>query len=277
MIFIDHEARLTASMTLVHWLRHPARALALALCWPAHLFAQTEAGVARDAKTGAPLECLHVALVDSANRAVAHTVTDASGQFSIEAPHPGPYRVRFEIFGWEPLAGPLDTLVDGDFKQRRYPLDFTGLIWPKDLPRRTILDTAESVRAEHKRQEREAFTNLGRGLRSREDSTAWRSRQLTGELRVRYPPDLWARGLQGSVVGQVIIDAQGKPRVETWQTIRLAHKDFEKAVLSVLGDMRWNPALLAGRPSCELVRGVVEFSLDFSTPAVEWAHIRYTF
>jgi hypothetical protein len=173
--------------------------------------------------------------------------------------------------------GPLDTLADGDFKQRRYPLDFAGLLWPKDLPRRTVLDTAESFRAEHKRQEREAFLHLERELRAREDSTAWRSRQMTSEIRVRYPPDLWARGLQGSVVAQVIVDATGKPRVDTWQTIRVAHKDFEKAVRSQLDDMRWNPAMLAGRPSCELVRGVVEFSLDFSTPAVEWAHIRYTF
>lgn len=138
----DPETRNTVLMTRNRWCRSAAWAYAVALCWPALLAAQTEGGVARDAKSGAPLECLHVALVDSTNRAVAHTVTDATGQFQLEAPRPGPYRVRFELFGWEPLGGPLDTLADGDLKQRRYPLDFVNLLMPKGLPLRSILDTA---------------------------------------------------------------------------------------------------------------------------------------
>jgi len=121
-----------------HWRRRAAAAVVFALCRPAHLLAQTEAGVARDAKTGAPLECLHVALIDSTNRAIAHAVTDANGQFQLEAPHPGSFRVRFELFGWEPLGGPLDTLGDGGFKQRRYPLDFQNLMMPKGLPLRSM-------------------------------------------------------------------------------------------------------------------------------------------
>lgn len=251
----------------------------MALCWPAHISAQSEAGVARDQKSGAPLECLHVVLADSTDRAVAHTVTDSAGRFMLEAPHPGPYRVRFELYGWEPLAGPLDTLADGDFRQRRYPLDFTGILLPKDLPRRTVLDSAESVRAEHDRQEREAYNRFFRELHSRVDSTAWRSRVIIPNkaIQLHYPRDMFARGLQGSVVAQVIIDSTGKARSETWQPLRVAHRDFEKVVRSVLDDMRWSPALLEGHPSCELTRSVVEFSLDFSSPSVKWAHIAWVY
>lgn len=266
-------------MNRVHWLRHPARALALALCWPAHVFAQTEAGVARDAKSGAPLECLHVALVDSTNRAVAHTVTDATGQFQLEAPHPGPYRVRFELFGWEALGGPLDTLADGDFKQRRYPLDFVNVMMPKGLPLRSILDTAESVHKQHDLEEKEAYTRFYRELRQKEDSAAWTSREmrpLRGS-RIRYPEGLRRQGVQGSVVEQVIIDSTGRPRADTWQTLRSAHRDFEKAVRSERDDWQFAPALLAGRPVCELTRGVVEFSLDFTVPGYQWAAIRFIF
>ena len=78
MIGIDQETRNTVLMTHTPWCRVAASAFTLALCWPNDISAQTEAGVARDAKSGAPLECLHVTLVDSTNRAVAHTVTDAS-------------------------------------------------------------------------------------------------------------------------------------------------------------------------------------------------------
>ena len=74
-------------------------------------------------------------------------------------------------------------------------------------------------------------------------------------------------------MAQVIIDSTGKARSETWQPLQVAHRDFEKAVRSVLDDMRWHPALLAGHPSCEPSRSVVEFSLDFSSPSVKWAHI----
>lgn len=246
-----------------HWRRNAAWAIALAASWPVHLSAQTEAGVARDAKSGAPLECLHVVLVDSTNRAVAQTVTDTAGRFQLEALHPGHYRVRFELYGWEPLGGPLDTLADGDFKQRRYPLDFVNLLMPKGLPVRTMLDTAESVHAQHDREEAEAYARLERDLRGREDPAVWRSRMLNVDFPVDYPLELRKRGLQGAVVAQFIVDAYGRLRTETWQPIRVAHGDFEKAVRSKLVDMRWSPAILEGRPVCELTRSVVVFTLDY--------------
>ena len=87
-----------------------------------------EAGVARDVKLGTPLECLHVALLDSTGYPIAHTVTDSSGQFLLEAPRPGAYRVQFLIHRWEPLVGPVDTLAEGSFKQRIYPLSFTSML-----------------------------------------------------------------------------------------------------------------------------------------------------
>ena len=43
--------------------------------------------------SGTPLRCLHVALVDSSDRAVAHAVTDSAGTFVIVAPSAGVYRV----------------------------------------------------------------------------------------------------------------------------------------------------------------------------------------
>lgn len=267
-------------MNRIHWLRSAACAFALVLSSPSHLSAQTEAGVARDAKTGAPLECLHVALVDTANRAVAHTVTDAAGQFQVEAPHPGPYHLRFELFGWQSLGGPLDTLADGDMKQRRYPLDFEGLLMPKGLPLRSILDTAESVHRQHDREEKEAYDRFYRELRKQEEGGAWRSRGITSlgdTSRFHYPEGLRRQGVQGSVVMQVIIDSSGQARPDSWQTIRSAHQDFERTARASREQWQWTPALLAGKPVCELTRGVVEFSVDFTIPGYDWSKIRFIF
>ncbi len=267
-------------MTRTRWLRMLASLFSLGLWWPAVGSAQTEAGVARDNRTGSPLECLHVVLADSVDRAVAHAVTDSAGQFMLEAPHPGTYRVRFELYGWEPLLGPLDTLADGAFKQRRYPLDFASVMMPSGLPRRTALDSAESVHAEHDRQEREAYRRFNNALRAREDVTAWRSRfgVLPSGVKFTYPRELYKRSLQGSVVAQFIVDSTGKPRVDTYRAIRVAHPDFEKVVRPILVDsVQWSPALLLGRPVCELTRGVVEFSLDLSSPSVKWMRFNTLF
>ena len=86
------------------------------------------AGVARDANLGKPLQCLHVALIDSTGRSVVHAVTDSAGEFTLEAPRPGPYSVQFIVQGWERLGGPVDTLTESDFRQRVYPLAITNIL-----------------------------------------------------------------------------------------------------------------------------------------------------
>ena len=155
--------------------------------------AQTEAGIARDPSTHAPLACLHVSLVDSAGSVVGHTVTDSLGQFALDAPRAGLYRARFETWGWAPLDGPLDTLSDADFKQRAYPVAFTDVIRtvPLDsLPHKIIpwkkrhdRATFDSVYATPRRLSEEA--------RRREESTGWKSRRLESQyLHLRYPEPL---------------------------------------------------------------------------------------
>lgn len=215
-----------------------------------------EAGIARDAKLGTPLECLHVALLDSAGNAIAHTVTDAAGQFQLEAPRPGAYRVQFQIYRWEPLVGPVDTLAEGSFKQRIYPLSFTGM-----LVQDSVWEHPPSGISG--RDNREKYRNLVQFLRRSESDSTWRSRTaVITDLGMRYPTQQRLRGAAGSVLARFIVDSTGRARPDSWHSLVVTHPDFEKAVKSSLPRARWTPAKLAGRPVCELTMDFTRFFRD---------------
>ncbi len=83
-----------------------------------------------------------------------------------------------------------------------------------------------------------------------------------------YPPELSARGVEGSVIATYVVDTIG--RVDT-STVRVLHSDdprFTQSVRTALGGMRFRPAMRAGRP----VRQVVEQRFRFQVlPAGEIA------
>ena len=99
---------------------------ALLIALPAAAFGQQPAmsGLVRHRTTGQPIECLHVALADSLDRTVAHTVTDSAGMFILVAPDTGSFRVQFDLPGLEPLTGPLTRLAAGEMNEQEYPISF---------------------------------------------------------------------------------------------------------------------------------------------------------
>ena len=221
---------------------------------PTHLSAQlVEAGIARDAKRGTPLECLHVALLDATGHAVQHTVTDAKGQFQLEATRPGAYRVQFLIYRWEPLVGPVDTLAEGTFNHRAYPLDFTNML---------IADTS-SVRQEGAtkgRDNEEKVKQIDELLRTDESYDGWQSRRaMRFAYGMEYPPDLFTAGVSGSVLARFIVEPTGLARRDSWLTLFASHPQFENAVRGTLSDARWMPAQNAGQAVCELVMDFTRF------------------
>ena len=257
-------------MTSNQYRRTAAWALALALSWPTHIIAQTEAGVARDAKTRAPLECLHVALIDTGGHAIANAVTDSAGRFMIEAPGPGTYRVRFESFAWEPQVGPLDTLREGDFKQRAYPVAFTNMLMPDTTQDTLFTKQSAGMRSfgDWNRARMASYKKLWSYRRSREDSTKWQSRLMAPlkSPRLLYPSLMWKAGVTGSVIGQMIVDTNGMARRHSWRTVYATHPDFEKAVVEALPDLHWRPARLNGSPVCDFAQTYVRYDLDGRDP-----------
>jgi hypothetical protein len=226
-----------------------ARALCAAvvpLLSPLLAFAQppAESGVARDARLGTPLRCLHVTLIDSTDQAVAHAVTDSSGTFVLVAPRPGVFRVGFELFGWERLVGPLDTLRAGDMRERNYPLEFTQML----------------------RSDGAALGDLMTALRRREES-AWRSAEAANpDAPLRYPKAMLAARTSGGVVAQYVVDETGRVRADTWRPIEFTNAEFLGALRAHVPAMRYQPARLDGRPVCQLMRNQVKF---------DWAPVPY--
>ena len=201
-----------------------------------------ESGIARDARGGAPLPCLHVMLIDAEDNPVAHTVTDSAGTFVLVAPAPGVYRVGFEIFGWERLVGPVDTLREGEMRERAYPLEFARILRP---------DSASPA-------------DMLAALRRREGS-AWRSALAASpDASIRYPKTMLTEQVSGGAIAQYVVDERGRARAESWRPIESSNPEFLAALRAYLPAMRYEPARLDGRPVCQLVRNHVRF--DWATP-----------
>jgi hypothetical protein len=178
-----------------------------------------EGGIARDAKTRAPFECLHVALVDSSGSQIAHTVTNHSGQFVLEAPRAGKYAVRFQAYGWEPLLGPVDTLHEGDAPQRAYPVSFTNMLLPsardsqsfQSLPIDKRQDTLEMRRL------MDPARRIGDWRRGLEANGTWQSRRIhPASFNIRHPEHLFAERQEGAAIVRFIVDSTGKARADSW-------------------------------------------------------------
>ena len=199
-----------------------------------------QSGLARDARLGTPLPCLHVVLLDSAEHAVAHTVTDSAGTFVLVAPAAGVYRVGFEILGWERLLGPVDSLRDGEMRERVYPLTFG--------------ETPDSART---------IAELRRG-----EGRGWRSAVVTApDADIRYPTSVRQSGA-GSVVAQYVVDPRGRVRSDSWRPIASTHPEYLAALRAHAPAMRYEPARLDGRPVCQLVRNHVQFDRVGPVPRV---------
>ena len=207
----------------------------------AHAQPPAQSGIVRDAGLGTPLACLHVVLVDTAERAVAHTVTDSAGTFVLVAPAAGVYRVGFEILGWERLLGPVDTLREGEMRERAYPLIF-----------------GES-----------ADSSLAAAPSQRGDGTTWRSAAAsTPDADIRFPRSMRGSGTAGSVVAQYVVDARGRVRSDSWRPIASTHPEYLAALRAHAPAMRYEPARLDGQPVCQLVRNRVKFEWVGPMPAV---------
>ena len=130
----------------------------------------------------------------------------------------------------------------------------TILLWSRgpdtEMRRRTPQTPAEEF--EQRYADREVFTATEVDLAARPDSSV--------PLTVVYPPELFADGVGGSVVVEVIVDSVGRAEQGTFGVLFSSHPLFARAVQDALRPAVFHPAVLNGRRVAQIVQ--IPFRFD---------------
>jgi TonB family protein len=180
-------------------------------------------GFAVDSATGMRLPCVDVALEDTTGRVVARTQTATDGMFQFDAPARGAYRYKFSVWHHHAVVGPTELLDPASEQARIYQISFSNdpeqslKLWP---------DTTDSPPGP-----------------PRDRSKA----------RIRYPQELYTKGIEGTVIVQYAVDSLGLVHGPSIRVIRATDPRFEPAVTAFLQDVQLEPARRGGRPACALM------------------------
>ena len=207
-------------------------------------------GLVRQARGGAPMECLHVSLLDSADRAVAHTVTDPGGMFVLVAPATGAYRVQLALPGYQELEGPLVSLTAGQMTEQEYPTSFDDLISGELAPlprhgRAPGVDLADWHSAELS------------------DGSAKFGRRVPDGY---VPPPGTTTIASARIAAQYIIDSTGRTRPSSWRQIAVTDPSMQQRLRTMMMGRRYKPARIGDRPVCQLVMSEIHIERQRSDP-----------
>jgi TonB family protein len=82
-----------------------------------------------------------------------------------------------------------------------------------------------------------------------------------GNVAPRYPDVLRSANVEGVVLAQFVVETDGSADTATFKVLRSTHDLFTNAVKQSLASMRFNPALVGGKPVKQLVQMPFQFSL----------------
>lgn len=85
---------------------------------------------------------------------------------------------------------------------------------------------------------------------------------LPGNPMPRYPDDLRLAKVEGSVLTQFVVNADGTPDTRTFKVLKSSNPEFTSAVKNALGKMRFAPADVDGHRVRQLVTMPFVFSLS---------------
>jgi len=78
----------------------------------------------------------------------------------------------------------------------------------------------------------------------------------------KYPAELRAANISGEVLAQFTVDTTGAPVVGTLKILKSTHDLFTQSVREALPTMRFNPALVGGKPVRQLMQMPFSFNLS---------------
>jgi TonB family protein len=82
---------------------------------------------------------------------------------------------------------------------------------------------------------------------------------IEGSPVPQYPDSLRATGLEGLVLVQFVVTADGLPVVSTFKVLRSNYRMFDESVRAALPMMKFRPAQVGGRAVSQLVQMPFEF------------------
>ena len=86
--------------------------------------------------------------------------------------------------------------------------------------------------------------------------------QIPGTGNLRYPDMLRAANVEGEVLAQFVVDANGRYEEGSFKVLKSSHEAFTQAVKNALPNMRFYPAEVGGRKVKQLVQQPFTFSLS---------------
>jgi hypothetical protein len=200
-------------------------------------------GRALDADTKKPLACVAVALEDSAQNAVAHSRSGTTGTFFLTAPRPGTYRVRIETVGWAPVYGPSELAGPDADKQHEYVVRFSDQM----IMSRFARADEDMQHAQPLGVTRTAGNKLVQHV-SLGGSDVLPIINVVGSAPV------------GTIWAQFAVDSAGRVDSTSVSLPATANARQTAAAKMILPRVRFNPAMEAGKPVCELLRMQLNFS-----------------
>ena len=138
--------------------------------------------------------------------------TDTAGIFSIEVPRAGRYRLAFEVFPNQKVAGDTVAVGVSGFVQRRYLLSV---------------------------QREPVFLEL---------QVDKQPEPKPGNPQPLYPPTLRVRQTEGEVMVRFIISKAGRVEPKSIEIVRSTHPLFSTAVRMALLKMEFTPGEYRGQP-----------------------------
>lgn len=185
--------------------------------------AQVIGGRVIDGRSRLPTRLLSVLVLGDGDRVVARTRTDTSGVFQLLLPAGGRFRLRFVLDST--MTSDSDTIaVDDDgFVERQFVVHLPRVFFEFEVERPV--------------------------------------QQMGGTGSPRYPLSLKQRNIEGEVLVQFVVDADGLPRLETFRVLRSTDAGFSDAVRAWLPTARYSPAELGGRRVPQLVHQPFTFAL----------------
>jgi TonB family protein len=128
----------------------------------------------------------------------------------------------------------------------------TILLWTRGIdtsaPRETISDPAEL----------EALVaSLSVFTADQVDSVA--VLDSSSQVRIPYPPPLYAAHIRGVVLTEFIVDAQGRIEQDSFGIVSSSHPLFTAAVRNVINALTFTPAVRGGKPVRQLVHQPFDF------------------